>query len=153
MSLSLSPDFSRVSVLGSKVFGLVRSALGKKTVYFDGVAIDCDNENLFRSCAFSHAERRHFDMWLRADAACEAPRWCIYRADLTGRGGRVIGSVSIMGRRNDDGGNLASVAGLLKEIRAEAVALDLTASDLSDQYALDMRGFLFVFRDACGALV
>lgn len=143
-------QFSRMSFVSSDVIAYLVGKNGTRSVYFGGSMICLDNENKFRHYALNDHAVGVTRGALVSLLGWDAPRWCVYDMPVYGRGGRLVGFVSIMSPKLDEGGSLVKVAGMMKEIKAEVAACDLTAAELLDLYSLDARGYLVTVRDANG---
>lgn len=143
-------QFSRMSFVNGDVIAYMVGKLGGRSVYFGGSMICLDNEYKFRCYALGGHAVGVTRGALLSSFGWDAPRWCVYDVPVCGRGGRLVGFVSIMSPMIDDGGSLVKVAGMMKEIKAEVAACDLTAAELLDLYSLDARGYLVTVRDANG---
>jgi hypothetical protein len=142
--------FSRASFVGSEMIAYLVGKSGSRSVYFGGSMICLDNEFRFRSSAIKDNWPSAMALLYAPHSTAGEPRWCAYDIPVYGRSGRLAGFVSIMSPLVTDGGSLVQTAALMKEIKAEVAACDLTAAELVDLYSLDARGYLVTVRDASG---
>lgn len=146
MALSLPLRFSAHKFVGSALVSFMASATGARMAYLDGTMICLDDEHKFRSAVcpdfwdfFKSLSRSSLSLF-------RLPRWCVYHAEVFGRGGRLVAYVSIMGAPVEEGGSLVRTAALLKDIRAEAIACDLTAEEIADAHRFMLNGWLVVVK-------
>lgn len=125
----LSPSGEVVS-LGVSVHGATVAAVG----------LDCFTRQSLYSFLWTFYNRNgqrnvnEYD-FLKADRLSE--RWTITDALVWGRGGVLVGRVSLASKVIEDGGSLVRLALTLKEIRALAFSLDMDLRQLAITFDFD----------------